>query len=101
MMTLPQIKKMLKQEFNEKYLYNLSGEIKVERDTYATAVVKIQVGFTDYVLATFGLLDEKAQLNEKQFRAVERYTDKVVKSLGTVEEMDIKVTSNLREEYEL
>lgn len=100
-MTLPQIKKMLKQEFNEKYLYNLSGEIKVERDTYATAVVKIQVGFTDYVLATFGLLDEKAQLDEKQFRAVERYTDKVVKSLGTVEEMDIKVTSNLREEYEL
>lgn len=100
-MTLPQIKKMLKTEFDEKYLYNLSGKILVERDTYATAVVKIQVSFKEYAIATFGLLDEKAQLNEKQFKAVERYVAKVEHSLGTVEEMDIKVVSNLRDEYEL
>lgn len=101
MLKLPEIKKMLKQEFNEKYLYNLSGEIKVERDTYATAVVKIQVSYKEYVIGTFGLLNQQAQLDEKLFKAVEKYVDKVVKSLAGVEEMDIKISSNLRDEYEL
>ena len=46
-------------------------------------------------------MDENAKLQEKYFKAVEKYVQKVEKSLTQVEEMEIKVKTNLRDEYEL
>ena len=45
-------------------------------------------------------MDENAKLQEKYFKAVEKYVQKVEKSLTQVEEMEIKVKTNLRDEYE-
>ena len=101
MLKLPEIKKMLKKEVGENCLWLVKADLIVERDTYGTAVVKIQVGYKQLAIATFGLLNENCRLDEKQFKAVEKYVTKVKKSLVEVEEMEIRYYSNLREEYEL
>lgn len=101
MLKLPEIKKLIKTVINDKCLWLVKADLIVERVTYGMADVKIQLGYKQYSIGTFNLLNEQAKLEEKQFKAVEKFVDKVYNSLVNVEEMEIRVISNLREEYEL
>ena len=100
MMKLPEIKKMIKNEINDNCLWMVKAELIIRRTTYATASVYIKLGYKELAIATFGLMNEKAELQEKNFKAVEKYAAKVENSLVNVEEMEIKVISDLRDEYE-
>jgi hypothetical protein len=100
MLKLPEIKKMLKKEVGDNCLWLVKANLVVERTTWATATVFVEIGYKQLAIATFGLMDENCQLQEKYFKAVEKYVQKVEKSLTQVEEMEIKVKTNLRDEYE-
>ena len=96
MMKLTEIKKMLKEEFNEKYLYNLQRiSITVQRRTYGVATVDIQVSYKIYTVATVGLLDDNLNIDQKQIEAINKYVAKLEKSFSKVEEMDVDVNNML------
>ena len=89
MMKLGEIKKMLKEDFNEKYLYNLRRiDIEKEVTTFGIVNVKMSTNFREYVVGTFKVWDNELKLDEKKMDKVEQYVKKLVKSFRDVEEMD-------------
>lgn len=100
MMKMNEVKKMIKERFDETCLWNLSGEVIVERQTYGVATVELQISYVRWCLGTFSLLDENCQLDPKKFKEVDKYVKRVLKSLVGTEEMYIKLVDNINE-YEL
>ena len=97
MLKLPEIKKMLKKEVGDNCLWLVKANLVIERTTWATATVFVEIGYKQLAIATFGLMDENCQLQEKQFKAVEKYVQKEKQQLMNQYKCDI--VSLYREKY--
>ena len=92
MIKLTEMKKMIKKDFNEKYIYNLERcTIMSKRTTYGIIDTYLQIGTKEYCIDTTLILDENCRIDEKQVEKVRKYVQKVTKSFVKVEEIDVKV----------
>lgn len=92
MMKLTEMKKMIKSDFNERYIYNLERcEIEVITETYGIINVYMNIGTKRYCIATESIIDMNCQTDTKKVERVNKYVDKVRKSFEKVEEIDVKV----------
>ena len=92
MMKLTEMKKMIKKDFNEKYIYNLERcTITIRHETYGIINTYLQIGTKEYCINTTSTLDENCKTDVKKVEEVGKYVKKVVKSFVKVEEIDVKV----------
>ena len=92
MMKLTEMKKMIKKDFNEKYIYNLERcEITVIKESFGIITVWLHIGTKEYCIATERYFDNNLQVDQKQLDKVEKYVEKVRKSMEKVEEIDVKI----------
>ena len=100
MMKLTEMKKMIKKDFNEKYIYNLERcTITIRHETYGIINTYLQIGTKEYCINT--TLDENCKTDVKKVEEVGKYVKKVVKSFVKVEEIDVKVVEILENGEEL
>jgi hypothetical protein len=91
-MKLTEMKKMIKKDFNERYIYNLVRcEIEVVKETFGIITVWLHIGTKDYCIATESYFDNDLQVDTKQLDKVDKYVEKVRKSMQDVEEIDVKI----------
>ena len=92
MMKLGEMKKMIKSDFNEKYIYNLERcEIETVKETFGIITVWLHIGTKSYCIATERYFDNNLQVDTKQLAKIEKYVEKVRKSMQDVEEIDVKL----------
>ena len=102
MMKLTEMKKMIKKDFNEKYIYNLERcEIIIRHETYGIINTYLQIGTKEYCINTTLVLDENCKTDVKKVEEAGKYVKKVVKSFVKVEEIDVKVVEILENGEEL
>ena len=102
MMKLTEMKKMIKKDFNEKYIYNLERcTITIRHETYGIINTYLQIGTKEYCINTTLTLDKNCKTDVKKVEEVGKYVKKVVKSFVKVEEIDVKVVEILENGEEL
>ena len=102
MMKLTEMKKMIKSDFNEKYIYNLERcTITIRHETYGIINTYLQIGTKEYCINTTLTLDKNCKTDVKKVEEVGKYVKKVVKSFVKVEEIDVKVVEILENGEEL
>ena len=102
MMKLTEMKKMIKKDFNEKYIYNLERcTITIRHETYGIINTYLQIGTKEYCINTTLTLDENCKTGVKKVEEAGKYVKKVVKSFVKVEEIDVKVVEILENGEEL